>query len=55
MTNLTTKKHIVLETKLGEYSAQQPCSGIKEAISHVHGIGMGFALPGDEPKLPKTS
>lgn len=35
-----------LMPKIGDECAMQPCSGVREVVSHVLGTGMGCATPG---------
>jgi hypothetical protein len=51
----TRKNYTAIETKIGEYAAAQPCSGVKEVFSHVQSIGMACALPGAEPLTKKPA
>ncbi len=34
------------EPKIGDVCAAQPCSGVREVVSHVLGTGMGCDTPG---------
>lgn len=55
MATSSHKDHTVVETKIGEYAAAQPCSGTTEVISHVLSKGIGCALPGADALKKKPA